>query len=69
MKDRFHNPFDGSRKRSAPQPYTPKKFKEKYKKILTEYDDFGYTRLLDGKFKSFDEEEDYDFEQQLKEEE
>lgn len=34
MKDRFHNPFDGSRKRSAPQPHALKKDKEKYKPTI-----------------------------------
>lgn len=27
MKDRFYNPFDGSRRRSAPQPHKLKKYK------------------------------------------
>ena len=34
MKDRFYNPFDGSRKRSAPQPHKLKKDKEKYKPTI-----------------------------------
>lgn len=34
MKDRFHNPFDGSRKRSAPQPHKLEKDKEKYKPTI-----------------------------------
>ena len=42
MKDRFYNPFDGSRKCSAPQPYTPKKFKEKYKHTILWFGEKSY---------------------------
>lgn len=62
MVDRFYNPFDASRKRSAPQPHTPKKFKNKYKKLNVERDEFGWYRLLENKTKS-DKEYDYDFKQ------
>jgi len=63
MVDRFYNPFDGSRKRSAPQPYTLKKFKNKYKKLNVERDEFGWYRLLENKTKSFEEEYDYEQEE------
>lgn len=45
MKDRFKNPFDGSRKRSKPQPHTLKKFKQKYKKIKLENPDGNILEL------------------------
>lgn len=42
MKDRFYNPFDGSRKRSAPQPHKLKKDKLWWK-LLKWRDEFdGY---------------------------
>ena len=63
MVDRFYNPFDASRKLSAPQPYTLKKFNNKYKKLNVEWDELGWYRLLENKTKSFEEEYDYEQEE------
>lgn len=59
MKDRFKNPFDGTRKRSKPQPHTLKKFKQKYKKIKLEKID-GYYIDLETDYTFFDEEPEFD---------
>lgn len=62
MKDRFHNPFDGSRKRSAPQPHKLEKDKEKYKPTKCYHNGvwveiLGYAENDEPIFKQLKEEE------------